>query len=193
MEMLRLNIRHALPQTDLRIRHGRFNSTAYVPAEVHTEFKVARSNKTVSQTSVQLDNYQSRKAWGAKNLTDLIGDFARQALSDVRSGTSRRTQIAWDRAENGGKPGDDIKQQIMQEVHAEPPRTMVEFELMEGPTITVTPSQIIGESDVGDVTAEIDTTPFANIDYTPGSVETYLKNEGFIRRWVSVNEYDIYA
>ena len=86
-----------------------------------------------------------------------------------------------------------LKQQIMQEIHADPPETMVEFELMDGPIFTVTPSRIIGEPEVGDVTAEIETEPSAEIHYTPGIFETYLKNKGSIQRWVTMNEYDIYA
>ena len=81
----------------------------------------------------------------------------------------------------------------MQEVHAEPPETLVQFELMEDPTITVTPSHIVGEPEVGDVTAEIETEPFADVHYTPGIFDMYLKNKGSMKRWVTMNEYDIYA
>ena len=64
---------------------------------------------------------------------------------------------------------------------------------MDGPNIYITPVEVIGEPDLGDVTAEIDTTPSADIHYTNGSASTYLKDQGFIRRWVTMNEYDIYA
>lgn len=193
MQLLRLNTRHALPQTTIRNHLGRIDKSAYVPAEVHTNLELARSNKTVEQPSLRIDSYQSRRAWGARNLTDLTREFAQQGLSDVKVGTSRRTQIAWERAENGAKPGDDIKAQIKNEVRADPPETLVEFELMEGPEILYTPAQVTGESDEGDVTAEIETEPFANIHYKPGSLRTYLQNEGYIRRYVTMNEYDIYA
>ena len=193
MEMPRLNIRHSLPQTDLRIRHGSFDNASYVPARVSTNQQQARSNKTVSQPSLQLDNYPSRKSWGARNLTDLTREFGQKGLSDVQAGTSRRTQIAWERAESGGKPGNDIKQEAQQKVHGEPPETLVEIDLMEGPIISITPVEVIGEPDLGDVTAEIDTADSANVHYTKGSTETYLKDKGFIRRWLSMGEYDIYA
>lgn len=193
MQMLRLNVRHQLPQTDLRIQYGKIDRSKYKPAQVHTESELGRSNQSATQATIQLDNYPSRRAWGARNLTDLTREFGQKGLSDVKAGTSRRTQIAWSRAENGGKPGDDIKQQIMQEIHAEEPKTLVEFQLMEGPTITVTPSRIVGKPEVGDVTAEIETEPSADIHYTPGIFETYLKDKGSIKRWVTMNEYDIYA
>ena len=193
MEMLRLNVRHTLPQTDLRIQYGKIDRAKTLPAEVHTNSELGKSNQAATQVSIQLDNYPSRRAWGARNLTDLTREFGQKGLSDVRAGTSRRAQIAWERAENGGKPGDDIKQQIMQEVHAEEPKTLVQFELMEGPTITVTPSQVVGEPEVGDVTAEIETEPSAEIHYVPGIFEIYLKDKGSIHRWITMNEYDIYA
>ena len=193
MQMLRLNVRHELPQTDFRVKYGEIDKAKYQPAEVHTNLELGKSNQGATQVSVQLDNYPSRRSWGARNLTDLTREFGQKGLSDVRANRSRTTQIAWERAENGGKPGDDIKQQIMQEVHAEPPETLVQFELMEGPTITVTPSHIVGEPEVGDVTAEIETEPFADVHYTPGIFDMYLKNKGSMKRWVTMNEYDIYA
>jgi len=193
MQMLRLNTRHALPQTEIDIRRGHFDATAAVPARVHTESNFSKSNKGVTQPSIDLDNYPSRKSWGARNLTDLTREFGQKGLSDVRSGTSRRTQIAWSRAENGGKPGNDIKQQVWNEMMGREPETLVQFDLMDGPRISVTPSRVVGESDIGDVTAEIQPAEKANISYTPGSVQTYLKDKGFIRRWVTMNEYDIYA
>jgi hypothetical protein len=193
MEMLRLNVRHQLPQTDLRIQYGKIDRAKYQPAQVHTNSELGRSNQSATQVTVQLDNYPSRRAWGARNLTDLTREFGQKGLSDVKAGTSRRTQIAWERAENGGKPGNDIKQQAMQKIYGKEPETLVEFELMEGPTITVTPSRIVGKPEVGDVTAEIETEPSADIHYTPGIFETYLKDKGSIKRWVTMNEYDIYA
>ena len=193
MEILRLNVRQTLPQTDFRVKYGQIDKAKYQPAQVHTELQPGRSNQHATQPLVSLDNYPSRKSWGARNLTDLTREFGQKGLSAVRANRSRTTQIAWERAENGGKPGDDIKQQIMQEVHAEPPETLVQFELMEGPRITVTPSKIVGEPEIGDVTAEIETEPFADVHYTPGIFDMYLKNKGSIRRWVTMNEYDIYA
>ena len=193
MEMLRLNVRHQLPQTGLRIQYGRIDKAAYQPAQVHTESQMGRSNQHATQPIVSLDNYPSRKSWGARTLTDLTREFGQKGLSDVREGTSRRTQIAWARAESGGKPGPDIVPQIKNEIYNIEPETLVEFQLMEGPRITVVPSEIAGEPEVGDVTAEIETEPSADIHYTPGIFDMYLKNKGSMRRWVTMNEYDIYA
>ena len=72
-------------------------------------------------------------------------------------------------------------------------RNLVNFSLMAGPNIQVNEGQVVGEPEQGDVTAEIETTPSAEIDYTPGSAETTLADEGFIRKWVTEGHYDIYA
>ena len=193
MEILRLNIRHALPQTDLRIQHSRVDRSNVVPAQLHNAHTQATSNKGITQSTLEIDSYESRRYYGARTLTDLTREFAQKGLSDVKAGTSKRTQIMWSRAENGGKPGDDIQQQIDNEVKVDPPETLVNFEIMHGVHITATPSEVVGEPDLGDVTDEIETTPFADLRGTPASVQTYLKDGGFIRRWVSINNYDIYA
>jgi hypothetical protein len=193
MEMLRLNTRHALPQTTIRNHLGRIDKSTYVPAKVHTNLELGKSNQGVVQPTLQMNNYPSRRSWGARNLTDLTREFGQKGISDVRSGTSKRTQIAWERAENGGKPGDDIISQVKNEIYNVEPKTLVEFDLMEGPQITYTPARVVGTPEVGDVTAEIETEPFADIHFKPGSLRTYLQNEGYIRRYVTMNEYDIYA
>ena len=194
MTILRLNIRHALPQTSTRQTQARVEESKVIPAEIHTNDEQARSNKTVSQPSVDMQNYRSRRAWGARTLTDLTREFGQKGLSDVRRGTSRRTEEAWTRAEDGAKPGDDIMRQVMNNFWARyDAHNVLSFELMEGPIIRVNESEIIGETERGDVTAEIETTPFADIRYSRGNAETYMTDQGFIRRWITMNEYDIYA
>ncbi len=194
MTILRLNIRHALPQTSIRQTHADLEESKVVPAQIHTNDEQARSNKTISQPTTDIQSYQSRRAYGARNLTDLTREFGQKGLSDVRRGTSRRTEEAWTRAEDGAKPGDDILQQVMNNFWARyDAHSVISLELMDGPTIRVNESEIIGETERGDVTAEIETTPFADIRYNRGSAETYMTDKGFIRRWVTMNEYDIYA
>ena len=193
MEILRLNTRHELPQTTIRNHMGRIDKSNYVPAEGHTTFEPGSSNQTVSQPSLQIYNYPSRRSWGARNLDDLTREFGQKGISDVRAGTSRRTQIAWERAENGGKPGNDIVQQVKNELYNIKPETLVQFELMEGPVFTYTPAIVKGEPDPGTYTTEFDTEPFAHIHYKPGNLHTYLQNEGFIRRYITMNKYDMYV
>ena len=45
MEMLRLNVRHELPQTGLRIRYGKIDRTKIQPSEIHTNLELGKSNQ----------------------------------------------------------------------------------------------------------------------------------------------------
>ena len=75
MQMLRLNIRHELPQTTIRNHMGRIDKNAVVPAELHTNSQFAKSNQGFTQPAVEIDNYPSRREWGARNLDDLTREF----------------------------------------------------------------------------------------------------------------------
>ena len=193
--MMWLNIRHQLPQT--AIRHtswDKWNVSASTPAEVHTEDRQARSNKGATQASVNIDSYPSRRAYGARNMTDFTRERGQAGLSGVKSGTSSHTQQAWSNIENGAKKGNDIPARAKNEMFSKyTARNRVDFQLMQGPTITANPSRVVGDTDTGDVTAEISTEPFARMDFTQGKVETYMEDQGFIRRWLSDGKYDIYA
>ena len=192
--MLYLNTRHRLPQIAIRQQWGKFDSAAAVPATVHTEDDQAKSNKGITQSSVDIDSYQSRRAYGARNMDDFTRERGQRGLSDVQSATSKKTQDAWSRATNGGKRGNDIAQQIKSEMMSKyTAKTVVELNLMPEPNITAHESELVGTPDEGDVTAEIEPVYSPNISYTPGSAETYLADKGFIRHWVSEGHYDIYA
>ena len=70
----------------------------------------------------------------------------------------------------------------------------MEAQHIPDPQITLAePSQVVGESDLGDLTAKIDAKSYASIQITNGSVETYIKDQGFIRGWLTEDKYDIYA
>lgn len=192
--MLRLNIRHQLPRIAIQQQWGKFDSAAAVPAQVSTEDRQARSNLGVTQSSINIDSYPSRRGYGARNMTDFTRERGQKGLSDVRSATSSRTQEGWSRATNAAKRGNDIAQKYKNEMMSKyTARTIVEMNLMPEPNISGNPSQVVGTPDTGDVTAEIQPATSPNVSYTPGSAETYLADEGFIRRWVTEGNYDIYA
>lgn len=54
-------------------------------------------------------------------------------------------------------------------------------------------SELTGTIDPGDVTEHVDTDAFAQTHFTPGQVETYLKQKGSVHQWVTEDRYDIYA
>ncbi len=193
--MLRLNIRHELPQISVRQRQSRVDESSVNPATIHTNTRQAKSNKGIEQSSIQLNNYPSRRAYGARNMTDFTRERGQKGLSDAQADTSERTQKAWSRIENGAKPGNDLKQEAKSNLFApySSAKMLVEMNLMPEPEVSAQPAQVVGESDVGDVTADIDATSKANIRVTPGSAETSLQSEGYIRRWVTEGKYDIRA
>ena len=192
--MLYLNIRHQLPQIGIRTQRGRFTSASSNPAQVHTNQEQATSNQGATQMSVDINSYPSRRAYGHRNLNDLTAENGQRGLSDVQAAISKKAQNSWSRATNGAKKGNDIVQQYKSEMMSKyTARSIVELNLIPEPEITVNPSHVEGTPKRGDVTAEIETANGANVQYEQGSVETYLEDKGFIRRWISEDGYDIYA
>lgn len=193
--MLYLNTRHQLPQISIHQTWSKLNKSSVVPAQVHGNNEQASSNKGATQPTTSIDNYPSRRAYGARNMTDFTKENGQKGISDAKAATSTRTQRAWDFIEGGAKKGNYVarsyKNVMMSQYQSA--KNLVNFSLMPAPNISVTPSQVVGDSDLGNVTAKIETTSSAEIDYTPGSAETQLADKGFIRNWVSEGHYDIYA
>ena len=194
MMMVRLNTRHELPQISMRTTQGRLDESGIIQPRSQGRNQQARSNKTVTQPSLSLDSYQSRKSYGFRNMTDFTAERGQRGISDAQAATSRHAQEGWSRATNGARRGDDVVQGIKAEVFSDyQARPVFTTAAIPDPQMQGYQSEVIGEPDLGDVTVDIQTEPNARIHYTPGSVETYLQNEGFIRHWVSVDNYDIYA
>ena len=194
MMMVRLNTRHELPQIAMRTTQGRLDESGIIQPHSQGRNQQARSNKTVTQPSLSIDSYQSRKSYGFRNMTDFTAERGQRGISDAQATTSRHAQEGWSRATNGARRGDDVVQGIKADVFSDyQARPVFTTNAIPDPQMQGYQSEVIGEPDLGDVTVDIQTEPNAKIHYTPGSVETYLQNEGFIRHWVSVDNYDIYA
>lgn len=192
--MLRLNIRHRLPQIGMQITRGKVEQATVVPAQVHTNNQQARSNKWVSQTSISLDTSESQYVTGKRTMYQFTGERGRRGISDAQAGTSRHTQMAWSRLDNGAKRGDDLAAQFRSQIfEGYEPEPVFTLQWTKGAQVQVTPPHITGQSDVGDVTAEIQTTPSADIRTSQGGVRTYIEDQGFLRQWVTEDYYDIYA
>ena len=193
--MLRLNIRHQLPQTDLRITHGTLDSARTVPAQVHHENRQARSTKGITQSRIEnIDAYESQRVTGRRTMLDLARERGQKGISDVRASNSRHTQNGWANAANGAKNGNDISakyhRKLVEGMEAEP---VFSLEWTKGVEVQITPAQVVGDIDVGALTTEIQPAPFPEIHATQGTTQTYVKDQGFIRRWVTEDNYDIYA
>ena len=192
--MLRLNIRHQLPQTDLRIRRGTLDRAVTTPAQVHTNQQQARSNKGTTQPSISINTYASQTVTGRRTMYDLTRERGQRGLSDVQQAISRHTQTGYSRAENGAKKGDDIATQYRNQLFSVKAVPVFNLRWTRGAEISVQPSRVVGETDVGNVAAQIEPQAVsADIRTTQGGVQTYLSDQGFIRRWVTEDEYDIYA
>ena len=193
--ILRLNMRHALPQIDIRSRQSTVDDSHMVPAQLHTNNRQARSNKGVTQARIDIDSYPSRKAYGYKKMGDFTRENGQQGIADVQAGVSRHAQATWSIIDNAPKRGDYVQQQAEQKIYSEAKKSRyLEAQHIPDPQISLAePSQVVGEPDLGDVTAQIDAKSYASIQITRGSAETYLKDKGFFRQWVTEDKYDIYA
>lgn len=114
--------------------------------------------------------------------------------SEVQSSTSRHARETWAKATTAARYGNDITQNARAEMFANyEARTVFTIDAIPDVQMQGHPNQVVGEPQQSDISVDIQTAPSATIRYTPGSVETYLQNEGFIRHWVSMDHYDIYA
>lgn len=192
--MLRLNIRHSLPQIGMQITRGRVEKATVVKPQIHTNNQQASSNKWITQPSIDLDTSESQYVTGKRTMYQFTRERGQRGISDVQAATSKHTQEAWARIDNGAKRGDDLKSQfrshIFEGYEAEPVFTL---QWTKGAEVQVQESQLTGRTDVGDVTAEIQTAPSADVNISQGGVRTYIQDQGFLRQWVTEDYYDIYA
>ena len=192
--MVRLNTRHELPQIGMRQTQGRLDESGIVQPRIQGRNQQARSNKTVTQPSLRLDSYQSRRAYGFKNHGDFAAERGQKGISDAQAATSRHASEAWSKATTAARRGNDVVQKIKADIFSEYQARPV-FTTAAIPDVQMQgyQSDVVGEPELSDISVDIETAPSARIHYTPGSVETYLQTEGSIRHWVSEDQYDIYA
>ena len=192
--MVRLNTRHELPQIAMRTTQGRLDESGIVQPQSRGRNQQARSNKTVTQPSLSLDSYQSRRAYGFKKMGDFTAERGQRGISDAQAATGRHSSEAWSKATTAAQRGDDVVQKIKADMFADyQARPVFTTSGIPDPQMQGHPNEVVGEPELSDISVDIETAPTARIHYTPGSVETYLQNEGFIRHWVSMDNYDIYA
>ena len=192
--MVRLNTRHELPQIGIRQTRGYFDETAIVQPQIQGTNRQSRSNKTVTQPSLDLDSYQSRRAYGFKKMGDFTAERGQKGISDAQAATGRHASEAWSKATTAAQRGNDVVQKIKADMFADyQARPVFTTSGIPDPQMQGHPNEVVGEPELSDISVDIETAPSARIHYTPGSVETYLQNEGFIRHWVTMDQYDIYA
>ena len=169
--MTYLNVRHTLPMLGWQARSFKLQ-TSMTPAKMQGRRREASANLGATQVRIDIDSYESRKAYGFRKDADLCADFKNAGISGVKSGTSRRSSEAWQAIDSAAKPNADFFQkQAKGKIEAE----------------------IKGSPDVGEHSIDIRSEPFAEIDYEPGSIDYNMRVEGSIHMWTSIGHYDIYA
>lgn len=192
--MARLNTRHELLQLAIHQTQPRLNESGINQPQIHGRNRQVQSNKAATQPSLTVSSYSSRRAYGHRTMRDLTAELGQRGISDAQSAASSHSRTAWSKATHAAQRGNDIAQNARAEMFAKYEARVV-FTVSGIPDAQMQgqPGQVVGEPQLSDISVDIETAPSATIRYTPGSVETYLKNEGFIRHWVSQDTYDIYA
>ena len=192
--MTYLNVRHTLPMLGWQARSFKFK-TSMTPTKMHGRRREASADLGTTQVRIDIDSYESRKAYGFRKDADLCADFKNAGLSGVKQGTSRRSSEAWQIIDGAAKPNANFFQkQAKHKIEAEiSERKEIELKPIPRPKITVHPAELKGTPDVGEHSIDIRSEPFADIAYEPGSINYNMKVEGSIHMWTSIGHYDIYA
>jgi hypothetical protein len=192
--MLYLNIRQTQAQIGLHTQLGQLTAH-YTPAQLHTEGRQAQSNMGWTQPTLEMDSYQSRHAYGYSSHADFAREHGQQGLSDLKQATASHSEAAWHNIDyaarpDSGEPAAIYDRELSSIINRQ--RRIV-AELIPAPTIKITPGEVRGTPDVGDVTVRADTQAFAATNFTPGSVEVYMRQKGEVHQWTTEGHYDIYA
>ncbi len=192
--MVYLNVRHTLPLLGWQTTPFQFK-TGMTPAQMTGNRREAAANLGATQVRIDIDSYESRKAYGFRKDADLCIDFRNAGLAGVKRGTSRRSSEAWQAIDNAAKPNANFFQrQAKGEIESEIKKQKeIELKPIPRPRFTVHPAELKGRPDVGVHSIDIRSEPFADIAYEPGSIDYSMKVEGSIRMWTSIGHYDIYA
>ena len=193
--MLRLNIRHALPQIGMNIQHSRVEEAHDNQAVNRSSVRQARSTKGFTQAKLDINAYQSRHSYGNSTMGDFTREYGQRGISDVQSATSAHAREAWSMINNAAKAGDYIANRAEQDRQSEMMRqsNIVVVAIPDATTSVEEASQSTGDIDVGETRIEYDVPSAPTINITTGSVETYIQNQGFVRQWTTQDHYDIYA
>lgn len=194
-DMTYLNVRHQLPSIGIRQQHAKTLEAGFEPAVIHTTNREPVADVAASQVKVNIDTYECRKQYGFLNNADFRAKIAQEGLSNAQEVTSKHARQGWDLARNGARSGvkpdiQAIRSEVKSICNVWPTWTV---KTMPPPTFTVEKSEIKGQMDPGTFKCDINPTANAKIRLQPGSAETYLKDKGFINRWVTKGYIDTQA
>ncbi|ORU00593.1 hypothetical protein D081_1116 [Anaerovibrio sp. JC8] len=192
-EMKYLNISHELPQISIHQEQALAIKNTFRPAELHRHYDPPLADVAATLVEVDIDTYNSRKAYGFLNHDDFAKKYGGEGFSDVQANTSRLTRSAWNYAKNGAHPGanligNEAKSRLRGEILQWPKWEAVKI---PDPEFTVHPSEIKGRMDPGSDTTSIQSTATPEIEIRPGSAQTTLAKKGYVNQWISVGRYDM--
>ena len=193
--MTYLNTRHQLPQIGMNNQLGKFSKTAVNQTQMHGNgHQQAQSHMGITQSQLDIIDYPSRKAYGARNMTDFTAERGQQGIADVQQAISGHAQETWDVIERGPRKGNYQIQKFHQKIFEDKSiRPRFAINSVPDPEIHGQQAQVVGDIDVGDVTEYPEPSTEPNIQFERGNLQTYLDNQGFINRWTSQGQYDIQA
>ena len=189
-----LNIRQTQPQIGLHTQLGQLTAR-YQPAQLHSEGRQASSNAGWTQPTLEIDSYASRHAYGYTNNADFAREHGQQGFSDLAKTTGQHSEAAWYNITHAarpdsGEPAAIYDRQLSERINRQ---RQLAIQLIPQPTIHITPGEVRGEPDPGDVTVQAETQAFAATNFTPGRVEVYMRQKGEVHQWTTEGHYDIYA
>ena len=192
-EMKYLNISHELPQISIHQEQPRAIKNTFRPAELHRHYDPPLADVAATLVEVDIDTYNSRKAYGFLNHDDFARKYGGEGFSDVQANISRLAQSGWNFAKNGAHPhsnliGNEAKSRLRSQIVQWPAWEAVKI---PDPEFTVHPSEIKGKMDPGSDSTEIRATATPEIENRPGSAQTSLASRGYVRQWISVGRYDM--
>lgn len=191
--MLYVNVRTTNPQIGIRTQQPTVETPLRQP-ELHTQYRPPSSGLAATQVEINIDQYPSRKAYGYLNHADYARTRQEEGFQGLAENIKKCVQQTDQMITSGARDGSNIiarqARQAITEFFSDQPE--IELKTIPSPTIKVIPSQIKGQTDIGENKVSIQTFPAENKGH-PGKAETYLAQKGNVRMWVTEGKYDIYA
>ena len=174
---------------DMDIKPGKLDISSK-QAKLSRDYVPARSGVTSSAVVVEIDQYPSRAAYGMKSAMDATKEMAQEALQKVKDATASIASEGTQVAKYGHKR--NVFADIAKGNITELKNRVLTLGEIPAPTITVRPSEIVGENDVGKDEVTIEPSP-VEYSYQPVEISYYLKQKPSIQFWTSEGKYDINA
>jgi hypothetical protein len=158
--------------------------------ELDMKSKPAQADVWLSAVKVDLDTTACRATYGLKSTAAVVAEMAKKALQQAEEGTAKRARIGTQLVKNATKT--NVFAANAKADLSEMPESKIGLAAVPDVKVTVHPSEIHGENDVGSLEVSFQIRP-VDVQYTPAVVHTYLDRVGSVKIWATEGKYDIYA